>query len=142
MSDVLQSQLATAPLNTSGWTAIRQNGYPMSYIRELSPAKVSPPNDARTIVLHESGAQVTIVIPFVPDKIEYLETHCVEIPVGFNAQKESKVIGCKCVLSGVELRSNSLSADKREMLLVFMEGTHEFEIALDQQGGLSVKRKE
>lgn len=141
MSNILQSKLSTSFSNTSGWTAIRQNGKPTSYIREMSPLKVEPPVDSNVVILQEDGAQVVMAIPFLLDRIEYLESHLVEIPVGQNCKKESRIIGCKCILSGVELRTNQLSIDKREMLLVFMEGSSCYEVALNKDGGLTLSKR-
>jgi hypothetical protein len=140
MLDILQCQLLTMPIQTSGWTAISSSGRPLSYIRELAASKVEPPIDSRTLVLLEAGAQCTLVIPFLLDGLSYLETHIVEIPIGQNITKKSTVVGGKFILDGVELRTNQLSEDRREMLLVFMEGASKYEIGLDRQGLLNVKR--
>ncbi len=134
MSIVLQANLNTTTINTSGWTAIKSTGHPIAYIRELSPNKVEPPGDTRTLILQESGAQVTLVMPFTVESLNYLETHVVEVSMEDNKTNESQVVGCKCKLDGVHLKSNELSRDKRGMLLVFMNGSKSYELSLTQEG--------
>ncbi len=140
MNEVLNYKLRTMPINSSGWTAINSVGKPMSYIRELSPSKVSPPLDTKTLVLLEAGSQCTIVIPFILDSLEYLESHVVEIPLGINIVRKSKITGCKCIIDGAELKNNQVSADGREMLLVFSEGDSKYEVSLSQEGLLIVNK--
>lgn len=130
------AKLKTNEESTSGWTMIGLDGRPCAYVREVSPMKVEPGRQWNTLVLIEKGAMACIVCPYEVDKCEYLETH--EVEVSFNSEQESKVIGCKCKLYGLSLKSSKETLDNRQITLVFEKGDKDYTVVLTQKGEVLV----
>lgn len=139
---VIKDRLRIVPLNQSGWTVFREGGRIKQYIRNGQTQKEEIPLDSRTIVLQENGSQVLIVAPFNLDSLEYYEQCVVEVMIPVNGDVETGdgvVIGGKCIIGGVRLKSKEKSDDGREVLLVFEESTSRCCISLLGTGDVEVK---
>ncbi len=129
------------PNSTSGWTCMKSNGgKPLSYIRQLSDVKSEPPIDSAMVVLIENGAQCTIVCPFKKTKLQYFETHTIEI-IPDNQARKSNIIGCRLVIGDCNLSRYSIEIDKREAQLVFSPGPHTFHIIIQDDGFLQIEKE-